>query len=129
MGAVRLATEVTKARLRHCQAIATSPTAGENVMVLALARSAQRWVGSRQPVNVLPQDQASLFEPLDSTAPAGAHLFGELRRAGYLLGIDWSHKQPALQRRHDSGGRGRETRTATDGAPAVASRPWRAVGQ
>ena len=29
LGAVRLATEVTKARLRHCQAIATSPTAGE----------------------------------------------------------------------------------------------------
>ena len=96
MGAVRLATEVTKARLRHCQAIATSPTAGENVMVLALARSAQRWVGSRQPVNVLPKDLVPLFEPLDSTAPAGAHLFGELRRAGYLLGIDWSHKQPAL---------------------------------
>ena len=96
LGAVRLATEVTKARLRHCQAIATSPTAGENVMVLALVRSAQRWVGSRQPVNVLPQGQVSLFEPLDSTAPAGAHLIGELRRAGYLLGIDWSHKQPAV---------------------------------
>ena len=65
-------------------------------MVLALVRSAQRWVGSRQPVNVLPQGQVSLFEPLDSTAPAGAHLIGELRRAGYLLGIDWSHKQPAV---------------------------------
>ena len=96
LGAVRLATEVTKARLRHCQAIATSPTAGENVMVLALVRSAQRWAGSRQPVNVLPQGQVSLFEPLDSTAPTGAHLIGELRRAGYLLGIDWSHKQPAV---------------------------------
>ena len=23
-------------------------------------------------------------------------MFGELRRAGYLLGIDWSHKQPAV---------------------------------
>ena len=96
LGAVRLATEVTKARLRHCQAIATSPTAGENVMVLALVRSAQRWVGSRQPVNVMPQGQVSLFEPLDSTAPAGAHLIGELRRAGYLLGVDWSHKQPSV---------------------------------
>ena len=96
LGAVRLATEVTKARLRHCQAIATSPTAGENVMVLALVRSAQRWAGSRQPVNVMPQGQASLFEPLDSTAPAGAHLIGELRRAGYLLGVDWSHKQPSV---------------------------------
>ena len=41
LGAVRLATEVTKARLRHCQAMAASPTAGEIVMVLALARSAQ----------------------------------------------------------------------------------------
>ena len=57
LGAVRLATELTKARLRHCQAMATSPTAGENVMVLALARSAQRWAGSRQPANVLSQDQ------------------------------------------------------------------------
>ena len=37
LGAVRLSTEVTKARLKHCQAIATSLTAGENVMVLALA--------------------------------------------------------------------------------------------
>ena len=75
LGAVRLATEVTKARLRHCQAIATSPTAGENVMVLALVRSAQRWAGSRQPANVLSQNQVSLFEPLDSSAPASAHLF------------------------------------------------------
>ena len=96
LGAVMLATEVTKARLRHCQAIATSPTAGENVIVLALVRSAQRWAGPWQPANVLSQDQVSLFEPLDSSAPAGAHLFGELRRAGYLLGIDWSHKQPAV---------------------------------
>ena len=95
LGAVRLATGVTNARLRHCQAMATSPTAGENVMVLALARSAQRWVGSRQPVNVLPRDQVQLFEPLDSSAPAGAHLLGELRRAGYLLGLDWLRKQPA----------------------------------
>ena len=92
---MRLATEGTKARLRHCQAMATSPTAGENVMVLALARSAQRWVGSRQPANVLSQDQVQLFEPLDSSAPAGAHLLGELRRAGYLLGLDWLHRQPA----------------------------------
>ena len=96
LGAVRLGTEVTKARLRHCQAIATSPTAGENVMVLALVRSAQRWAGSRQPANVLSQDQVQLFEPLGSSAPAGAHLLGELRRAGYLLGIDWLHKQPAI---------------------------------
>jgi len=95
LGAVRLATEVTKARLRHCQAIATSPTAGENVMVLAPVRSAQRWAGLRQPVNVLSQDQVPLFEPLNSTAPEGAHLLGELRRAGYLLGVDWLHKQPA----------------------------------
>ena len=95
LGAVRLATVVTKARLRYCPVMATSPTAGEPVMVLALARSAQRWVGSRQPVNVLSQDQVQLFEPLGSSAPVGAHLLGELRRAGYLLGIDWFHKQPA----------------------------------
>ena len=30
LGAVRVSTEVTKARLRHCLAMATSPTAGEN---------------------------------------------------------------------------------------------------
>ena len=95
LGAVRLSTEVTKARLRHCQAMATSPTAGESVMALALARSAQRWVGARQPVNVLSQDQVHLVEPLDSSAPTGAHLLGELRRAGYLLGLDWSHRQLA----------------------------------
>ena len=95
LGAVHLAAEVTKAQLRHCQEMATSPTAGETDMVLALARSAQRWVGSRQPVNVLSQDHVQLFEPLDSSAPAGAHLLGELRRAGYLLGLDWLHKQPA----------------------------------
>ena len=47
LGAVRLATEVTKERLRHCQAMATSPTIGGNVIVLALERSAQRRVGSR----------------------------------------------------------------------------------
>ena len=64
-------------------------------MVLALARLARRWVGSRQPVNVLSQDQVQLFEPLDSSAPAGAHLLGELRRAGYLLELDWLHTQPA----------------------------------
>ena len=63
LGAVRLATEVTKAWLRHCQAMATSPTAGENVMVLAPVRSAQRWAGSRQSVNVLSQDQIYLFGP------------------------------------------------------------------
>ena len=91
-----LATEVTKARLRRCQAMATSHTAGENVMVLTLARSAQRWAGSRQPANVpLSQDQIHLFEPLDSSAPAGAQLLGELRRAGHLLGLDWAHRQPA----------------------------------
>ena len=72
LGAVRLATEVTKARLRHCQAMATSPTAGENAMVLVLVRSVQRWAGLRRPVNVLSQDQIQLFEPLDSSAPAGA---------------------------------------------------------
>ena len=64
-------------------------------MVLTLTRSARRWVGSRQPANVLPQDQVQLFEPLGSSAPAGAHLLGELRRAGYLLGLDWLHRQPA----------------------------------
>ena len=64
-------------------------------MVLALVRSAQRWAGSRQPVNVLSQDQVQFFEPLDSSAPAGAHMLGELRRAGYLLGLDWLHRQPA----------------------------------
>ena len=85
LGAVRLATEVKKTRLRHCQAMATSPTAGENIIVLALMRSAQRWVGSRQPANVLSRDKVPLFEPLDSTAPAGAHLLGELRRAGYMM--------------------------------------------
>ena len=63
--------------------------------VLALARSAPRWAGSRQPSNVLPQDQVQLFEPLGSSAPAGAHLLGELRRAGYLLGIDLLHEHPA----------------------------------
>ena len=75
--------------------MAISPTAGEIVMVLALARSAQRWVGSRHPANVLTQDQDHLFEPLDSPEPAGAHLLGELRRAGYLLGLGWLHRQPA----------------------------------
>ena len=97
LGAVRLATEVTKARLRHCQAMATSPTAGENAMVLVLVRSVQRWAGLRRPVNVLSQgqDQVQVFKLLDSSAPAGAHLLGELRRAGYLLGVDWLHKQPA----------------------------------
>ena len=54
--------------------MATSPTAGENDMVLALARSAQQWVGSRQPVNVLSQDQVHLFEPLGSSAPTGARI-------------------------------------------------------
>ena len=44
---------------------------------------------------MLSQDQVQLFEPLNSSAPAGAHLLGELRRAGYLLGVDWLHKQPA----------------------------------
>jgi hypothetical protein len=75
--------------------MAMSATAGENVMVLALARSAQHLVGSRQPVNVLSQNQVQLFEPLDSSVPAGAHLLGELRRVGYLFGLDWLHRQPA----------------------------------
>jgi hypothetical protein len=122
LGTVRLPTEVTKARMRHCQAMATSPTAGTNVMVLALARLAQRWVGSRQPVNVLSQDQVPLFEPLDSSAPAGAHLLGELRRAGYLLGLVWSHRQPT----HDgitlieAAGKMRDRKLSRSGAVAVA---------
>ena len=79
LGALQLATEVTKARLRQFQSMITSSAAADCSVAMAMVSLAQRWCGSPTPVNMLSTDELHLLEPLDVAAPQAAHMFHELR--------------------------------------------------
>ena len=69
LGALQLATEVTKARLRQFQSTITSSEAADCSVAMAMVSLAQRWCGSSTPVNMLSADELHLPKPLDATAP------------------------------------------------------------
>ena len=75
LGALRLATEVTKARLRQFQSMTTSSAAAGCSVAMAMVSLAQRWCGSTTPVNMLSTDELHLLEPLGAAAPQAAHMF------------------------------------------------------
>ena len=85
LGALQLATEVTKARLRQFQSMITSSAAAD--CSVAMASLAQRWCGSSTPVSMLGTDELHLPEPLDAAAPQAAHMFHELRKLGYKAAV------------------------------------------
>ena len=89
LGALQLATEVTKARLRQFQSMITSSAAADCSVAMAMVSLAQRWCGSSTPVNMLSANELHLLEPLDATAPQAAHMFHELRRLGYKVAVGW----------------------------------------
>ena len=87
LGALRLATEVTKARLRQLQSMITSSALADCSVAMAMVSFAQPWCGPSTPVNMLSTDELHLLEPLvDATAPLAAHMFHELHRLGYKNG-------------------------------------------
>ena len=69
LGALQLATEVTKARLRQFQSMITSSAAADCSVAMAMVSLAQRWCGSSTPVNMLSTDELHLLEPLGAAAP------------------------------------------------------------
>ena len=87
LGALQLATEVTKARLRQFQSMITSSAAADCSVAMAMASLAQRWCGSSTPVSMLGTDELHLPEPLDAAAPQAAHMFHELRKLGYKAAV------------------------------------------
>ena len=89
LGALQLATEVTKARLRQFQSMITSSAAADCSVAMAMVSLAQRWCGSSTPVSMLGTDGLQLLEPLDATAPQASHMFHELRRLGYKVAVGW----------------------------------------
>ena len=95
LGALQLATEVTKARLRQFQSMITSSVSADCSVAMEMVSLAQRWCGSSTPVNVLGVNELHLLEPLDAAAPLAAHLFHELRRLGYKMAVGWVVCPPA----------------------------------
>ena len=53
LGALRLTTEVTKARLRQFQSLISSTYDSETSLAMGMLRMAQRWGGLRHPVNMM----------------------------------------------------------------------------
>ena len=93
LGALQLATEVTKARLRQFQSMITSSASADCSVEMTMVSLAQRWCGSSAPVNMLSADEIHLREPLDATAPLAAHMFHE--RLGYKMAVGWVVRPPA----------------------------------
>ena len=89
LGALQLAAEVTKARLRQFQSMITSSAAADCSVAMAMVSLAQRWCGSSTPVSMLGTDELHLFEPLHAAAPQAAHMFHELRKLGYEAAVGW----------------------------------------
>ena len=87
LGALQLATEVTKARLRQFQSMITSSEPADCSVAMAMVSLAQRWCGSSTPVNILSTDELHLLEPLEATATLAAHMFHKLRRLGYKVAV------------------------------------------
>ena len=89
LGALRLTTEVTKARLRQFQSMISSTYDSETSLAMGMLRMAQRWGGLSHPVNMMNTSQLRLLQPADSTAPQAVHLIAELRELGYKLAVGW----------------------------------------
>ena len=89
LGALRLTTEVTKARLRQFQSLISSTYDSETSLAMGMLRMAQRWGGLSHPVNMMDTSQLRLLQPVDSTAPQAVHLIAELRELGYKLVGGW----------------------------------------
>ena len=87
LGALRLTTEVTKARLRQFQSMISSAYDSETSLAMGMLRMAQRWCGLGHPVNMMNTSQLRLLQPVDSTAPQAVHLMAELRELGYKLAV------------------------------------------
>jgi len=87
LGALQLATEVTKARLRQFQSMVTSSALADCSVAMAMVSLAQRLCDLSTPVNMLSTDEPHLLEPLDATAPLAAHMFHELRRLGCKVAV------------------------------------------
>ena len=69
LGALRLTTEMTKARLRQFQSLISSTYDSETSLAMGMLRMAQRWGGLSHPVNMMDTKHLRLLQPVDSTAP------------------------------------------------------------
>ena len=61
LGALRLTTEATKARLRQFQSMISSTYDSETSLAMGMLRMAQRWCGVSHPVNMMNTNQARLL--------------------------------------------------------------------
>ena len=61
LGALRLTTEVTKARLRQFQSMISSTYDSETSLAMGMLRMAQRWGGLSHPVNMVNTSQLRLL--------------------------------------------------------------------
>ena len=89
LGALRLTTEVTKARLRQFHSMIGSTYDYETSLAMGMLRMAQRWCGLSYPVNMVNTSQLWLLLPVGSTAPQAVHLIAKLRELGYKLAVGW----------------------------------------
>ena len=94
-GALRLTTEVTKARLRQFQSMISSTCDSETSLAMGMLWMAQRWGGLSHPVSMMNTSQLRLLQPADSTAPQAVHLIAELRELGYKLTVGWVSRRCA----------------------------------
>jgi hypothetical protein len=95
LGALRLTTEVTKARLRQFQSLISSTYDSETSLAMGMLRMAQRWGGLSHPVNMMDTKHLRLLQPVDPTAPQAVHLISKLRELGYKLAVGWVSKPRA----------------------------------
>ena len=77
LGALQLATEVTKARLRQFQSMLTSSALSDCSVAMAMVSLAQQWCGSSTPVNMLSTYELHLLESIGAMPPQAAHMFHE----------------------------------------------------
>ena len=90
--ALRLTTEVTKARLRQFQSLISSTCDSETSLAMGMLQMAQRWGGLSHPVNMMGTKHLRLLQPVDATAPQAVHLIAELRDLGYKLAVGWVNR-------------------------------------
>ena len=89
LGALRLTTEVTKARLRQFQSLISSTYDSETSLTMGMLQMAQRGGGLSHPVNMVDTKHLRLFQPVDSTAHQVVHLNAKLRELGCKLAVGW----------------------------------------
>jgi hypothetical protein len=94
-GYSRLATEVTKIRLRLFQSMCVSRFVSENNLGRAMTYLAQRWSGASTPVSMLHANDLRLLLPLNRSAPQAAHMFTSSGSLGYFLAVGWRCEPPA----------------------------------